>query len=258
MANFFRDTWTKLYLRREDNINYPTHIHDEIELAYVIRGGGKAFCDGTQYTLSAGSIFISYPGQIHGFSECVPGEYILLIINPARLLHLEHSFRNQIPSTALTASTQEIVQPLLDALKELNAHGDSYIIDGYLTAFLGKLHRSMVFQRSADMNKTISQILHYCSQNYREPITIPDLCQALHVSQSHISHIFSQRLKISFPDYMNALRLNRAILLLHDPKLSITQVVERAGFPTIRTFNRVFRKQFGCSPTEYRAKQTKE
>lgn len=254
MVGAIRNGSAKLLLAEENNANFPTHIHGEIEVIYVIRGGGKAFCDGTQYTLANGSIFVSFPEQIHGYSECVPGEYLLLNINPSRLLHLEHLFRDQIPLTALSQGTGEILQPLFEALKEFKAHGDSCVVEGYLTAFFGRLLRTMVFQRSADMKKTISQILHYCSQNYREAITIPDLCRALHVSQSHISHIFSQQLKISFPDYMNALRLNRAILLLRDPKLSITQIVERAGFPTIRTFNRVFRKQFGCSPTAYRAR----
>lgn len=252
MATTFRAFGSKLHLQKTDNLNFPTHIHGEIELVYVIRGGGKAFCNGTQYTLTNGSIFVSFPEQIHGYSECIPGEYILLNINPSRLLHLERFFHDQLPLSALNQASPDTVQPLLDALKEFKTHGDSYIVEGYLTAFFGKLHRSMVFRRSTDMNKTISQILHYCSQNYQEPITIPDLCRALHISQSHISHIFSQQLKISFPDYMNALRMNRAISLLQEPKLSITQIVERAGFPTIRTFNRVFRKQFGCSPSEYR------
>lgn len=250
--------WAKLLLSEESDANFPTHIHGEIELLYVVRGGGKAFCDGTPYTLTNGSVFVSFPEQIHGYSDCLPGEYILLNINPTRLYSLERMFRDQIPLAALVQGSQELVQPLLDALKEYRAHGDSCVVEGYLIAFFGKLLRSVVFQRSADMKKTVSQILHYCSQNYREAFTVPDICQALHISQSHISHIFSQQLKISFPDYMNALRLNRAMLLLRDPGLSITQVVERAGFPTIRTFNRVFRKQFGCSPSEYRARQSIE
>lgn len=258
MASVPYNAWSKLYFGVGDNANYPTHIHGEIELIYVIRGSGNAFCDGTQYSLSNGSIFISFPEQIHGYSECVSGEYVLLNINPSRLQPLEQVFRDQIPLNALIQGNSEVVQPLLDALKEYKLHGDSCIVEGYLIAFFGKLLRTMVFQRSADMKKTVSQILHYCSQNYREAFTIPDICRALHVSQSHISHIFSQQLKISFPDYMNALRLNRAVLLLRDPKLSITQIVERAGFPTIRTFNRVFRKQFGCSPSEYRARQSIE
>ena len=254
MDNFFREVWTKLYLRKDDNVNFPTHIHDEVELVYVIRGGGTAFCDGVSYTLTDGSIFVSFPNQVHSFTDCVRGEYILLIINPSRLLYLEHFFRNQVPISALTQGTQEIAAPLFSALEEFRANGDSCVVDGYLTAFFGKLNQSLTLQRSTDMSRTVSRILHYCSENYREAITIPDLCRALDISQSHVSHIFSHRLKISFPDYMNALRLNSALPLLRNPGISITKIVDLAGFPTIRTFNRVFRKQFGCSPTEYRAK----
>jgi len=257
MDNYFREIWTNIYLRKDNDVNFPVHIHDDIEFVYVIQGGGHSFCDGIQYTLTPGSVFIAFPNQVHSFSDCTPGEYILLIINPSRLLYLEQFFRSQIPTVASVSVTEELIRPLLDALQEFVDYGDSCVIDGYITAMFSKLFRCMQFQRSPYLNNTVSRILHYCSQNYREPITIPDLCCALHISQSSVSHIFSKRLKISFPNYMNALRLNHAVALLREPGLSISEIVDRAGFPTIRTFNRVFRKQFGCSPSEYRTRLAK-
>ena len=149
---------------------------------------------------------------------------------------------------------------------KLHGHGIQYFITDCIqkilpdggrihgqTAFFGKLFDGMEFRAATELSSTVAQLLQYCSQHYQERLTLEDLCKALHISSSHISHIFSNRLKISFPDYMNALRLNQAVSLLQKSGLNMTQVANRAGFPTIRTFNRVFRKQYGCTPLEYRA-----
>ena len=169
MDTFFREVWTKLYFSRDDNINFPTHVHDDIEIIYVLRGGGTAFCDGKQYSLEAGSIFTVFPNQIHSYVDCPDGEYILLIINPSRLLYLEDFIRSRIPVSALCTGSPTLSRLLSDALTEFLEASDSHIIDGYLTAFLGKLFRSVSFQQRSDFSDTVSRILQYCTQHYQEP-----------------------------------------------------------------------------------------
>ena len=47
---------------------------------------------------------------------------------------------------------------------------------------------------------------------------------------------------------------NSALPLLRNPGISITKIVDLAGFPTIRTFNRVFLQITGVPPRQYRKK----
>ena len=253
MDQLFREVWKKIYFRRDANVNFPAHVHDEIELVYVFDGSGSGFCDGKQYTLKPNSVFVSFPDQIHSFSGCVDGEYILLVISPSRLLYHEAFFRSRVPTGALAEGSPELAQLLNAALDAFTNKASTAVTYGYLTAFFGKLFDGMEFRAATELSSTVTQLLQYCSQHYQERLTLEDLCKALHISSSHVSHIFSNRLKISFPDYMNALRLNQAVSLLQKSGLNMTQVANRAGFPTIRTFNRVFRKQYGCTPLEYRA-----
>lgn len=255
MEKVFREVKTKLYLRKDENVNFPAHIHEDIELVYVLHGGGSVFCDGKQYTLCDGSVFLAFPEQVHSFHDCVDGAYILLIIKPSRLLYVEEIFRTQLPVSAVCTGTPTLERLLSSALEEHTNKADSLVVNGYLTAFFGKLFQRMPLQQNAVSNETVSRILQYCSQHFKEAVCQQALCDSLNISRSYVSRIFSDQLKISFPEYMNALRLNKAISLLQESGLNMTQVAERAGFPTIRTFNRVFRKQFGCSPLEYRKRQ---
>ena len=255
MNTFFREVKTQLRLTKSPNINFAAHVHDDIELVYVLQGGGTAYCDGKKYPLSQGDLFLAFPNQIHSYAGCADGAYLLLIVKPIRLLYMADLFRQSVPVTAVCPGTPALRRLLEDALEEIKANGDSYIIDGYLTAFFGKLFQTLPVERSVVPNGTFPLLLQYCNRHYTEPICLQDLCDHLHISRSYASHIFTGALGMHFPDYINTLRLNKAVSLLENPALNITQVAEASGFPTTRTFNRVFLGRFGCSPSAYRKRR---
>ena len=78
------------------------------------------------------------------------------------------------------------------------------------------------------------------------------VAERLQVSRSCVSHIFSDRIGVNFREYINSLRISEAEELLRNRSYSVTEVANRAGFPTIRTFNRAFQKKHGISPGQYR------
>jgi AraC-like DNA-binding protein len=57
---------------------------------------------------------------------------------------------------------------------------------------------------------------------------------------------------MSFTDYVNTLRMKDAITLLEQSDLPVEAVAEKAGYGTLRTFQRQFGKQYNMSPKEYR------
>lgn len=256
METIFREVKTKLRISENENVNFAPHVHDDAEVIYVRRGCGNAWCDGKRYALSQGDVFVAFPNQIHSYSDFVDGAYIVLIIKPVRLLYVESIFRDALPQGSACAGTGNLEQLLREALAEYRQHGDSYVIDGYLTAFFGKLFQMLPLEKRSVLSDKVPLILQYCNSHYKEAICIQDLCDQLLVSRSYVSHMFSNHLKICFPDYINGLRLNEAVSLLEGSVLNMTQVAEQAGFSTIRTFNRVFRKQFGYAPSEYRKRRT--
>ncbi|MBR4086416.1 MAG: helix-turn-helix transcriptional regulator, partial [Clostridia bacterium] len=96
------------------------------------------------------------------------------------------------------------------------------------------------------------EILQYCARHYKEDLSVASIAEELNLSRSSVSHIFSLRIGMNFCDYLNGLRLSDAVSLLKNKSYSITEVAERSGFSTLRTFNRAFLKQYGVSPSLYR------
>lgn len=252
MQNTFREIKQDIVFTINKELNFPAHIHDDIELVFVIEGGGEAFCNGKAYTLKENMFFLVFPNQVHHYVNCKRGEYLLLIIKPDMLIHYTGLFLEREPLSSVTNANEETIKLILSALKEFKEDGFSPIIDGYLTAFFGKLIKCYDLEKSALPSGTTSKILQYCIKNYSKNITVKDVAEALNISRSSVSHIFSQKIKVNFCDYINSLRLNNAKTLLIENNYSITEIAFTCGFSTVRTFNRAFIKQHGITPSEYK------
>ncbi len=253
--NVFRQSDNNFKFYERGNPNFPPHIHEAIEIIYIEKGNGFAYCDDTLYELEAGDFFIVFPNQIHyydGFSE--DSNCKLIIINPDFFSVQNNYFNKKKPLSAKYKSGEQdknlmaIFNIIFD---EVSKNSSKNIIVSVVAAFLGiLLEKSGV----ADINVNQScalKIIDYCRKHYKEELTVERLSAELHISRSHISHTFNDKLKISFPDYINSLRLNCAVRLLDKREASITEIAQLSGFQTIRNFNRIFLKKFSISPSEY-------
>lgn len=254
MGNIFREIKQEITFYSTHRLDYPAHIHEDIELVFVLRGGGTAYCDGKRYTLTANSFFLTFPNQVHHYIECTDGDYILLILKPYHLLGNHEIYAKGYPTCALQQvdADSTAITLLQTALREYNDSGSDLLLQAILTAFFEKLINHYDIARGYVSGDTVWRILQYCSEHFKEDISVTDLAEALGISTSTVSHIFGQRLGIRFNDHIHTLRLSEAAQLLHNRHYSVTDVSSMTGFSTIRTFNRAFRKQYGMSPSAYR------
>lgn len=96
-----------------------------------------------------------------------------------------------------------------------------------------------------------------CDKLYLESdLTLAQLAQALAVSPHQLSQFLSQHLGLSFYDYVNGLRIDAVKATLARPqsaRRSLLEIALECGFGSKSTFNAVFKKSTGLSPTAYRA-----
>lgn len=95
-------------------------------------------------------------------------------------------------------------------------------------------------------------------QGYLNPnLTLDSLTEALQLSKSHLSRIINTELNMSFSDYVNSLRVSEAKKLLLNPEFSKYTLVAiglESGFNSKTTFNTVFKKRVGMSPSQFKNK----
>lgn len=99
--------------------------------------------------------------------------------------------------------------------------------------------------------KAVQRMQDYMHENINSAITLSDLAKAAGYSQWHSSRLFKELIGKSPFDYLRALRLSKAALVLRDNQPKIIDVAFDFVFDTHEGFTRAFIKQFGLSPKKY-------
>lgn len=98
----------------------------------------------------------------------------------------------------------------------------------------------------------VQRMQDYIKTNINKPITLMDLAKAAQYSQWHAARIFKEHTGKTPFEYLRALRLSKAALLLRDGKSKIIDVAFDFIFDSHEGFTKAFSKQFGVSPNNYR------
>jgi AraC-like DNA-binding protein len=100
----------------------------------------------------------------------------------------------------------------------------------------------------------VQKMQEYIEENLREPINLRTLANAAGYSPFHAARLFKEHTGKTPFEYIRALRLSRAALILRDGSDSILTVALDFVFSSHAGFTRAFTRQFGLSPSEYRKK----
>ena len=88
--------------------------------------------------------------------------------------------------------------------------------------------------------------------NLASKLSLADIASSVHISPSHLSHLFKEETGMSVMDCLTALRISEAKHLLAMPQLTVAQVSAAVGFQDPAHFSRSFKRMEGISPTAYR------
>lgn len=102
--------------------------------------------------------------------------------------------------------------------------------------------------------KLSDKILEYCRQNYLMKITAEDLSKRFFCSRSYLAHLFKKETGRTLPGYINYYRLQTAMQILKNSKVSLEEIATLCGFEDRSHFSKCFKKEFGMSPREWRKK----
>ena len=109
-------------------------------------------------------------------------------------------------------------------------------------------------QNYLSTEKMVSVVREYLLLHYREEIDWEKLAEKCNFSLSYLRKIFRQETAYTPTQYLTFLRINEAKnLLLKSPNVTVSAVGKIVGYEDQYYFSRVFKKQTGCYPTDYRS-----
>ena len=98
----------------------------------------------------------------------------------------------------------------------------------------------------------VNQMLQYVKNNFHYKITMEDVSNHLHYSESSLNKCFKKEMNITFNEYLNRYRVQKAIDYMRNGELSLNVISEECGFSEYKYFNVVFRKYINCSPSQFK------
>ncbi len=245
---------------------YPMHLHAHLELYYAIRGGAEMTVGTQSRRMSDGDLGVAFPHRLHGYQrvESSPGSEGILAICPAdvhpdyaALLLTQHPETPFLPAPLLHPETHRAFLALLSAAK---AGESNDVCRAYVHLILARTLPllSCRANRAGSAIDETQRVIEYVGEHFAEPLSLGSIGEALALSPFRVSRIFSEKLNISFPAYVNALRVHHAQMMLQSTDQDILSIAFACGYETPRTFNRAFKTHCGCTPREYRRNTTQD
>lgn len=251
----------------------PAHWHNDMEIIYIKKGRGTITVDLIPFQVSKGDIIVVPPGQLHSIEQfsAYSMEYeniifqLSMLMAPQGDICTEEFFQPMVHGKILPDTIYKQNTPhysalsrcldTIDAICRDFPPGYQLAIKGQLFAFFYELSKSSHNAASRRDNKSLDRLkglLKYVETNYQEKISIADAARICSFSQSHFMKFFKASMGVSFIDYLNDYRLTMASTLLTYSSDTVVNIATETGFENLSYFNRVFKRKYQCTPTEFR------
>ena len=242
----------KVYLAHYKNLNNILHWHNDCELVYVQKGTLEIFVRGTCHTVNAGGLLYIGNMEEHSIRTRTEAD-VYMIIFSAELLRG-------------TLSRLQLKSPLLKgdyAFLELYAMLKEELIEGCrfskeISESLLNLRILSIFREEEVVPFAFRQkdkllfmgLLEDIDQNYAY-YSAETGASFLCVSKVYFSKYFHKMSGMTFVEYLNGVRVGKAIELLRSKKdRTVTEISSLCGFNSIRNFNYAFKKATGYAPSD--------
>lgn len=110
-------------------------------------------------------------------------------------------------------------------------------------------------QINDSMDEDLGKVTKYLANNFTDPdLDVKKISDNVKLPAHKIPKIIKKTFNLSFPQYLNVIRITEAKRLLVDSNLSIIEIAMTTGYNNVTHFNRLFKCVEGTSPNKYRKK----
>lgn len=242
----FRSRW-------HDGYRAPLHLHEYSELLYVCSGSGTVLIDRQVYQLNDHQFIFVPSNALHEY-HCESAQVICAVFSSDFIpLFFKKTNGLRILPHAIDA---ESLYPSLEILPHLESQ-DPLLISGHLNLICNKVLQTSSFYENAITDSILYQkVISHLSAHYTEDISLKQIAKTFGYNEKYLSSALHKLTGMHFRQLLAMYRVEHAKSLLDQPSCScsIAQIAMQSGFPTINSFNRIFKSFLGTTPSQYRSK----
>ncbi len=265
------------YFEYSKDFVYTGEKHDFWELIYVDKGNIKIEADEKKLILNQGDVYFHKPMQWHSVAADGVTAPNLAVISfdchssameyfTDKLFHLDPKLRtvlSNVISETENAFTTPIEKYYGEEALKVNPEASmcsEQLVKIYLTELLLLLLREKAREEKIRVKideTTFERIEKYLEENISESVSLSDLANYIHISESTIKKLFKESTGKSFVKYFTEMKMKEAKRLFREYSKNVAEVAQKLGYNDSAYFARAFRRVTRLSPTEYK-KSVKE
>ena len=267
------------------------HVHETIELHFILEGQRLMFVDRETYRLSPHSAIVVNHNLIHKTSTA-PGfppdhhNFILQldrsrfdqILRVAGLRGFD-DFGDRFNGVAtFNDSEWRLILAVISEFKAMckedkmsaavsmeDAHAFLYLQALELASIFAKARRRLLHVEleanqkvvpetvvKTGVHQKVHEVALYLQTHIHESVSLEELAQRFFMSRSYLTRSFRNVTGFSVVEYMTYIRIQKAQQLLRESDRSITEIADLCGFGNITYFEKVFKTTTGHTPVQYR------
>ncbi|MDX6188970.1 helix-turn-helix domain-containing protein [Flavobacterium sp. Fl-318] len=264
--DFYVNTF-KEHLKSHSFVEEP-HRHDSYLMVFFTNGSGIHEVDFDRFEIKKGSLFVLQPGQMHhwSLSEDIEG-YVIIFSQELYNLYFgqkkinDYNFYNSIlnqPEVLFEGEESSKILPYFNLLIQENNQNHRLQLDKMLN-LLDCIHIEIArkygetYSRQAHSYNVKISAFEVLLEKYFKTQKLPSFyADQLHITLKHLNRICNEILQKTATEVI----MDRVILeikrMLIDKQLAVNEVAYAVGYEDYSYFSRVFKKQTGISPTEFR------
>ncbi len=271
-----------VHTREETFFQAPFHSHPELELVYVNESFGKRIIGNSVDNFEPGDmvflgsdiphVWLNDEMYYQNINKLKAKSIVVYfnkdIFGPAfyemkEAKRINSLFEKAKKGLSITGKTNRLIAEKLEVLVTKK---DFEVIIG-LFEILSLLSESTDYNKInieayTPNNDTIkkdrlSDVFQFIKDNYKKEISLDEVAQIANLTPTSFCRMFKAKTKKNFVEYLNEIRISNACKHLIETDMSVSEIAYECGYKTVSNFNKLFKKNTGSTPKEYKNKITR-
>lgn len=249
------------------------HEHSDFEVNVILDGTARVLFENREIRVQKNSLLLFNPYQPHEIIADAPKPVQILSVQISNRFCEEYfpqlrniSFSTTDLNAVLPMQVQEQLRSRIFStarcfwqegpMFQMESIGNvCYLMREIMTNLQYTVMGEQEYATRKRKTARVRRIIDYISCHYKEKIMLPELAKMEGVTTTYLSHFFRETLHMTFQEYLNRLRLEKALVLMKDSTMCLMDVCMECGFSDNKYLNRMFIKEFGFSASTYRKKR---
>ncbi len=250
------------------------HWHHDTEILLILDGSVQVKTGKQSFVLKKDDMFVFNRNELHSLHRTQESNTILAIqFNPKFCKEYYPSLQNTrfinrlITKKNNPVGWKQINKNLIEIIKLYCSRDKEFqfLAVSSLNTLVYRLLQNLPYEIATqaalfaeEKNLVrLNKIIDFIQDRYMNKITLKELAQSENLNSSYLSHFIKKNLNITFRQYVNKIRLAKAVELITKTDMKKIDICMESGFSDYRYLSKQFKQEYGCTPSQYNSKYSK-